>query len=278
MNCSFYIVLFCYRQRNGGLMKYHYLEVWYEKQIAFVRLDNAEQDNIFLPELSQELLYVANELINQENIKVVVLGANGSHFSLGLTRAFLQDDYGEESYSSIALASSAIEQWSKIPYPVIVAINGDCGSLGVSLACVGDIRYASSDSTFFVPEIMWGLVPAGGVTQRLPKLIGKGPAMNMLIGGDVMNAEEAMELGLINKKVDNALLWEKACLQANLLAEMSTLSMQYTKECVLKGSELTFEQALRLELDVYMLLQTSEDRLEGVQAFLEKRSPQFKGR
>lgn len=261
----------------GGLMKYHYLEVWYERQIAFVRLNNPEQDNIFLPELSQELFYMANELINRENIKVVVLGANGSHFSLGLARDFLQDDYNEESYSSIAIASSAIEQWSRIPYPIVVAINGDCGSLGVSLACVGDIRYASSDSTFFVPEIMWGVVPAGGVTQRLPKLIGKGPAMNMLLGGEVINAKEALELGLINKMVDSSCLWEKACVQANHLAEMSTLSMQYTKECILKGSELTFEQALRLELDVYMLLQTSEDRIEGVQAFLEKRSPQFKG-
>ena len=258
-------------------MKYHYLEVWYENQIAFVRLNNAEGDNIFLPELSQELMYMANELINNEDIKVVVLGAKGPNFSLGLTWDFLQGDYGEESYSAIALASSAIEQWSRIPYPIVVAINGECRSLGVSLACVGDIRYASSDSTFFVPEIMSGLIPAGGVTQRLPKLIGKGPAMNMLLGGEIINAEEALELGLINKKVDNTCLWEKACMQANLLAEMSTLSMQYTKECILKGSELTFEQALRLELDIYMLLQTSEDRIEGVQAFLEKRSPQFKG-
>ena len=258
-------------------MKYHFLEVWYEKQMAFVRLNNAEQNNVFIPELSQELVYMANELINNENIKVVVLGANGPHFSLGLTRDILQVDHGEESYSSIALASSAIEQWSRIPYPIVVAINGDCGSLGVSLACVGDIRYASSDSTFYVPEIKYGLVPAGGVTQRLPKLIGKGPAMNMLLGGEVINAQEALELGLINKQFDNNCLWEKACLQANLLAEMSTLSIQYTKECILKGSELTFEQALRLELDVYMLLQTSTDRIEGVQAFLEKRSPQFKG-
>ena len=258
-------------------MKYHYLEVWHKNQIAFVRLNNTAHDNVFLPELSQELLYVANELINHENIKVVVLGANGPHFSLGMNKDFLQDDNVEESYSSIALASSAIEQWSRIPYPVIVAINGDCASLGVSLACVGDIRYASSTSTFFMPEAAWGLVPAGGITQRLPKLIGKGPAMNMLLGGEVIGAKEALELGLINNKIDSDCLWEKACIQATLLEEMSTLSMQYTKECIIKGSDLTFEQALRLELDIYMLLQTSEDRIEGVQAFLEKRSPHFKG-
>ncbi|WP_052343634.1 enoyl-CoA hydratase/isomerase family protein [Bacillus massiliigorillae] len=259
-------------------MKYHYLEVWIEEQIAYVKLNNPNDRNSFLPELSQELLNVANECIENEAIKVIVLGANGLDFSIGLNPNIVQYDSEEEAYSPVVLASAAIEQWARIPFPIVVAINGHCASLGLSLACVGDIRYATDQATFYIPEATWGVVPAGGVTQRLPRLIGKGPAMNMLLGGEAIQVNQALELGLINKQVSATSLWEEACDYAKKLAEMSTLSMQYTKECLVKGSEMSFEQALRLELDVYMLLQTSEDRMEGVQAFLEKRTPQFKGK
>ena len=256
-------------------MRYHYLEVWIEEYIAYVKLNIPSERNIFLPELSQELLDVANEFIDHQQIKVVVLGANGRDFSLGIPPKLAQNDL-DEAYTSVVLASKAIEQWSRIPYPIIVAINGQCASLGLSLACVGDIRYASERAIFYMPEATWGIVPAGGITQRLPKLIGKGPSMNMLLGGEHMQANQALDFGLINQLVHTD-VWEEACNQASKLAEMSTLAMQYAKECLLKGSEMTFEQALRLELDIYMLLQTSEDRIEGVQAFLEKRKPQFKG-
>lgn len=101
--------------------------------------------------------------------------------------------------------------------------------------------------------------------------------MSMLLGGEPIQVGEAFRVGLVNKIAEED-VWELACREARQLAELSSLSMQYTKECLLRGSELSFEQALRLELDVYMLLSTSEDRMEGVQAFLEKRTPQFQGK
>ncbi|GHH96778.1 enoyl-CoA hydratase/isomerase family protein [Neobacillus kokaensis] len=258
-------------------MKYRYLDVWVDDSIAHVLLNNPENHNQFNPELAQELLSIARDLQEKDNIKVIVLGGHGKSFSIGLHPPDGVENSFDESYSALSLACAAIEEWARLPVPIIAAIKGYCASLGLSLACIADIRYASENALFSVPESSWGLVPAGGITQRLPRIIGKGPAMSMLLGGDVIQASEALKLGLTTKLTEDDLVLSEACNKARQLVNMSSLSMQYTKECLLKGSELPLEQALRLELDVYMLLQTSQDRMEGVQAFLEKRTPNFIG-
>ncbi|MFP7296468.1 enoyl-CoA hydratase/isomerase family protein [Neobacillus niacini] len=258
-------------------MKYQCLDVWIDESIAHVLLNTPANQNKFTAELSQELLSFARDIQERDDIKVILLGARGPNFSLGLNFQDEANELDNDSYSAVALASSAIEEWARLPYPIIAAINGHCTSLGLSLACIADIRFASENARFSIPEPAWGLVPAGGITQRLPRLIGKGPAMSVLLGGDLVEASQALNLGLINKLFDEELIWPEACNEAKRLASMSTLSMQYTKECLLRGSELPLEQALRLELDIYMLLQTSRDRMEGVHAFLEKRTPNFQG-
>lgn len=259
-------------------MKYHCLEVLIENQVAHVILNNPENQNQFDSLMSQELMSVARNLLEKDDIKVIVLGARGANFSLGLKLLSETIDSEEDmEYASVTLASAAIEEWSRLPYPIIAAIDGHCSSLGLSLACVADIRYASDNALFSIPEATWGVVPAGGITQRLPRLIGKGPAMSMLLGGKPIQAREAHALGLVTRLSTDDSVWGEACEEGRRLANMSTLSMQYTKECLLRGSELPLEQALRLELDMYMLLQTSEDRMEGVNSFLEKRPAQFKG-
>src|SRR5699024_3082640 len=105
----------------------------------------------------------------------------------------------------------------------------------------------------------------------------KGPAMSVLLGGESVQADRAFELGLANRLSNENDVWTEACREGRRLANMSTLSTQFTKETLLKVSEMTLDQALSLELDIYMLLQTSGDRMEGINAFLEKRTPQFKG-
>lgn len=256
-------------------MKFSKLEAWVDRHIAYVRLNDPENGNLFTPRLSQELLAVAEYISEADNIKVIVLGACGSDFSLGLYSS--RSEETNEQYAAVRLACDAIERWARLPQPIIAVLHGQCISLGISLACVADIRYAARNTYFSVPEAGRGLVPAGGITQRLPRLIGRGPAMMMLLGGESLNASQALELGLVSKVTENDSAWTEALKEAERLATLSTLSLQYTKECLLRGSELSLEQALRLELDVYMLLQTSHDRMEGVRAFLEKRQPRFIG-
>lgn len=256
-------------------MKYYHLNVKVEDEIAYVLLNRPAEENRFNLNMSQELLSLANEFIEKDDIKVIVLGSNGESFSKGLLVG--DNPLNEDMGATMNLAANAIEAWARIPYPIIAAVKGKCSSLGLSLACVSDIRYAQSNSTFSIPEVNNGLVPGGGITQRLPRLIGKGPSMSMLLGGDEITADTAFDWGLINEVINEDEVWDVACNEAKRFAEMSTLSMQYTKECLLRGSELSMEQALRLELDMYMVLQTGSDRMEGVNAFLEKRSANFKG-
>lgn len=258
-------------------MKYNCLEVWFEEQVAHVQLNTPENQNHLDAEMAQELLSAARELMEKDDIKVILLGGRGSDFSCGV---FPGENAGEleyDGYETINLVSTAIEEWARLPYPIIAVLHGQCRSLGLSLACIADLRYAANDTVFSVPEANWGLVPAGGITQRLPRLIGKGPAMTVLLGGESVQADRAFELGLANRLSNENDVWTEACREGRRLANMSTLSTQFTKETLLKGSEMPFDQALRLELDIYMLLQTSGDRMEGINAFLEKRTPQFKG-
>lgn len=257
-------------------MKFYDLDVKIEDKIAYVSFNRPETNNSFNLNLAQELLYLANEFIENDGVEVIVLGAKGDNFSHGLSE--LNNPLDEDMKHTINLANDAIEAWAKIPFPIITSIQGECNSLALSLACVADIRYAQSNATFSVPEVSNGLVPGGGITQRLPRLIGKGPSMSMLLSSDIISAQTGFEWGLLNKIVDEDKVWEVACSKARELVEMSTLSMQYTKECILRGSELPFEDGLRLELNMYMLLQTGFDRMEGVNAYLEKRTPHFKGK
>ncbi|SEN04149.1 enoyl-CoA hydratase/3-hydroxypropionyl-coenzyme A dehydratase [Mesobacillus persicus] len=256
-------------------MKYRFLEVWAEESIVHVMLNQPANQNTLNAEMAKDLSCLARDLQELDDIKAIVLGGRGADFSIGLNPVF-QQELEDETYHAAKIAADAIEEWGKLPFPIVAAIHGRCESLGMSLACVADLRIASEDVSFRVPESSWGVVPAGGITQRLPRLIGKGPALSMLLGGERMQASEAFQRGFVTKVARLEEVWATACELGKNLARMSSISTQYTKECVVKGSEMPFEQALRLELDLYMLLQTNGDRMEGVQAFLEKRTPQFK--
>lgn len=256
-------------------MKFNHLHVEMNNDIAYVLFNQSKDDNQFNVSLAQELLYIGNYFIESDHLKAIVVGHNGPHFSRGLLNergdVVVDDDI-------VNVASEAIDTWSRISFPIIMAINGHCHSVALSFATIADIRLAHDNVQFKVPEVTQGYIPIGGITQRLPRIIGKGPSMPILLSGKTMYAEEALNYGFINRIVYEGTVWEKACKQAEQLAAMSPISMQYTKECILRGGDLPFEQALRLEIDMYMILQSGEDRMEGVNAFLEKRDPIFKGK
>ncbi|MGM9948966.1 MAG: enoyl-CoA hydratase/isomerase family protein [Lysinibacillus sp.] len=242
-------------------------------KIAYVKMTRShnEWDTLFI----QELIEAAQMLYDADDVQVVVVGSTGEHFSIGMPlEATVYESIADE-YKTVQLATKAIKSWAKLPYPIIAAIQGDCSSFGFSLAAIADIRFVSPSARFSSPEARWGVVPAGGLTQRLPRIIGKGPAMAVLLGGEVLTAEQSVEVGLANQVVTDA--WAEACRQAEKFSSYSPLALQYTKECILRGSELPFDQGLRQELDLYMVLQTSEDRMEGINAFIEKRAPIYKG-
>jgi enoyl-CoA hydratase/carnithine racemase len=162
--------------------------------------------------------------------------------------------------------------------PVIIGILGDAVDLGLEMALACDVRVASETSRFGFSQIKMGLMPWDGGTQRLSRTVGKGKALEMILTGELIDAPEASRVGLVNRIVPAEKVTTTAMDLAKDMASKSAISLQYCKEAILKGMDLTLEQGLRLEADLYFLMHTTHDREEGIKAFQEKRKPRFKGR
>jgi enoyl-CoA hydratase/carnithine racemase len=171
-----------------------------------------------------------------------------------------------------AAAIAAIEQ------PVIAAINGDALGLGLEIALSCDIRLASAKARFTMPQVPKGLIPTDGGTQRLPRIIGRGKALELLLTAETITAAEALAIGLVSKVVPADVLAGEVANLAETIAAKGPIALRYLKEAVLKGLDMTLEQGLKLEADLYFLLHTTSDRTEGIKSFLEKRKPKYKGK
>jgi enoyl-CoA hydratase len=164
------------------------------------------------------------------------------------------------------------------PKPIIAMVNGYClgGGCEVALAC--DVRVASDKASFGQPEINLGIIPGGGGTQRLTRLVGEGKAMEMILTGEIIDAQTAFNIGLANHVVPADQLEAKTMEIANRIAEKSPIALRLAKEAVKLASRSNLDEGLRREVDLFALCFSSEDKDEGVSAFLEKRKPEFKGK
>jgi enoyl-CoA hydratase/carnithine racemase len=233
------------------------------KGLVLLTINGALKNNVADSSLAQELYETCNEINFDTGIRAVILtGAAGKAFCTGLA---------DGSYS-LAEPVAALE------CPVIAAMNGDASGIGLELALACDIRVAAKSARLSLPYIKKGLIPSDGATQRLPRLVGRAKAMELMLTGDVLSAEDACSLGLVNRVVPDKKLMGIVIEMGSEMAGMAPLSLKYCKEAVLKGLDMTLEQGLRLEGDLYFLLHTTEDRTEGITAFKEKRKPKFKGK
>ncbi len=169
---------------------------------------------------------------------------------------------------------SRIEEMGK---PVIMAINGYALGGGCELAMSGDILIASEKARFGQPEVNLGVIPGYGGTQRLARLVGKTTAKYLCLTGEMISAEEALQLGLVQRVVPHDQLLEEARKLAKLLAQKAPIAMKYIKKAVNQGAETDLKSGLRLEAAYFGLSFDTQDRREGMKAFLEKRTPQFRG-
>lgn len=234
--------------------------------IARVTLNRPEAKNTINQQLARELQEICGQ-INQDNdiYVVIVTGAGDKAFCGGGELAPEQPWY----HAAGAIAS--------IDCPVIAAINGDAIGQGLELALSCDIRLASDRARFGLPQVAQGCIPMDGGTQRLPRIVGRGKALELILTADTISAEEALEIGLISRVVSAENLAGELEKLAQSIAAKGPLALRYIKEAVNKGLDMTLEQGLRLEADLYFLLHTTADRTEGIKAFLEKRPPRFKG-
>jgi enoyl-CoA hydratase len=173
---------------------------------------------------------------------------------------------------------SPAEAIAGIDRPTIAALNGDAFGQGLELALACDIRIAASEVKLGLPQILEGHIPVDGGTQRLARIVGKGKALEMVLTGEIIDAQEALEIGLVNRVFSRDDLVAEAEAMAKTIESKAPLALRYCKEAVNKGLDLTLEQGLRLEADLYFLLHTTADRAEGIRSFLEKRLPDYKGK
>jgi enoyl-CoA hydratase/carnithine racemase len=238
-----------------------------DDHVASITLNRPGDGNRLNLELTQELEDVSRLVNQDDDIYVVILSGAGD-------KAFCRGSQPEKSgaVSKAATAIAAIEK------PVIAAINGDALGPGLELALSCDIRLSSDKAKFGFPEVARGLIPSGGGTQRLPRIVGRGKALELILAAETITAQEALEIGLVSRVVPRKELMPEAEALALNIAAKGPIALRFIKEAVNKGLDLTLEQGLRLEADLYFLLHTTADRTEGINAFLEKRKPKFKGK
>jgi enoyl-CoA hydratase len=183
-----------------------------------------------------------------------------------------------DAFQSTAMPQTLAETAGGLKIPVIAAMRGDGVGPGLELALACDIRIGTEGARFGLPAVSDGLIPSAGGTQRLPRLVGQGKALEMILTGEMIDAREALRVGLINRMVAPEELSATASALAAEIALKSPLALAYVKEALHKGLDLTLDQGMRLELDLYLLLFSTADRVEGIHAFQEKRTPRFEGK
>jgi len=249
-----------------------------EGRVAILTVNRPEKLNALNQQVRDETLDLLAEIGNDDAVGVVVItGAGDKSFIAG---ADIKEFEGRSPLDQReAMRFPRIfDAMATFPKPVIAMINGFCLGGGCELAMSCDLRIASDRARFGQPEINLGLIPGGGGTQRLPRLVGLGQAMKIVLTGDLLGAEEALRIGLVDEVVPHVELRAKTLELAAKIAAKSPLTLRVAKEAVRASQRLAIEEGILYERDLFCLCFSTEDKKEGVAAFLEKRPAAWKGR
>jgi enoyl-CoA hydratase len=248
------------------------------ERVGIITINRPDKRNALNIKTREEGAALLDELRNDASINVVVItGAGDKAFVAG---ADIAEFAGRTAMMQrdVMTARSLFTAIDTFPKPIIAMINGYCLGGGCELALACDIRIASETASFGQPEINLGIIPGGGGTQRLTRLVGEGKAMEMILTGEIIDAKSAFQIGLVNHVFPPDVLQAKTMEIANRIAEKSPIALSLAKEAVKLASRSSLDEGLRREVDLFALCFSTEDKNEGVSAFLEKRKPEFKGK
>lgn len=258
-------------------MSYTYLivEPSFRNHIALIRLNRPKELNALNLQLMLELKDALSKLDEDDAVRCIIITGNEQAFAAGA------DIKQMESKNPVDLLKiDQFETWDQIrktKKPIIAAVSGFALGGGCELAMTCDMIVASESAKFGQPEIKIGIMPGAGGTQRLTRAVGKALAMEMVLTGRFISAEEAMKAGLVNKVVPEEVYLDEAAKMAGEIAQMSPVAVRLAKESVLKAFESGLQEGLYFERKNFYLCFASEDQKEGMKAFVEKRKPEFKG-
>ena len=247
-------------------------------KIGIITLDNAKGFNVVGTDFLYELEEIQKEINVDRDLGGIVINANGDHFSAGIDLKFLKGVSSQFIMENLVWLQKLYSYWQELPIPVIAAIHGFCYGSATELILGCDIRIASDNAKFSIPEVRFGLSPDMGGTTRLTHLVGMGQAKRLIMGCEEIDAEEALRIGLIEILVKQEELNERAMKLAYKMANFPPTAIRFAKKGINLANESSVETGLLFEQAQSTYCCGTEDLREGVTAFLEKRNPVFKGR
>ncbi|RIH83418.1 Short-chain-enoyl-CoA hydratase [Meiothermus luteus] len=256
--------------------EFEHLSYQVEDRVAIVTLRRPQALNALNQDVLVELANVTEVIAQDPEVRVAIFTGEGRAFVAGADIgeiAALEDVFAAREFA--ILGQSVFNEIAALPLPTIAAINGYALGGGLELALACDLRVASTKARLGLPEVGLGIIPGFGGTQRLPRLLGRGRALDLIFTGRHLSAEEALSLGLVNRVGEDAL--ETAKELAAAILKNGPIALALAKEAVGRGENLDLQEALEIEADLFGLACATQDMREGTRAFLEKRTPQFKG-
>lgn len=249
-----------------------------ERGIALLKISNPPM-NALDEETMRQLESSMKKIAADEAVKVVVVTGEGATFVVGADVSKVKEvDTREKGEALTSEAQGIINLIENLRKPVIAAINGLCLGGGTELAMACHIRFIGDQAQMGLPEILLGIMPAFGGTQRAARLLGTARAMEIMLTGRFLPAAECDRIGLVNRVVPHAALLEEAMKFAKELSYKGSVAMGAIIEAVTRGADMPLAEGLKLESRLFGRLAETEDKKEGIAAFLEKRRPSFKGR
>ncbi|MDE0527076.1 MAG: enoyl-CoA hydratase-related protein [Truepera sp.] len=256
---------------------FEHLDIRIEESTAVLTLSRPEALNALHTGLLLEISTALELVVVDHKVRALVITGEGRAFAAGADVEGLASLTDAFSGRETSLAGQDVmNSLAALPLPTVAAIEGYALGGGLELALACDLRVASPGTRLGLPEVGLGLIPGYGGTQRLPRLIGLGRALDLILTGRHVLAEEALALGLISQVSDRPL--EAALDLAAVAARNAPIALGLAKEAVVRGIDVTLSQGLEIEADLFGLAMTTEDSKEGTRAFLEKRDPSFQGR
>ena len=259
-------------------MEYTKLIIEKQEDICIVKINNPQAMNALNSTVLSELDCAFSQIESDQTIKVVILTGEGRAFVAGADISQMSTMSAAEGKAFGEQGAAVFRKIEQLKVPVIAAVNGFALGGGCELAMACDIRIASAKAKFGQPEVGLGITPGFSGTQRLPRLVGMGVAKELIYTADIIGADEAYRIGLVNKVAEPEALMDQAIEMAKKIASKAPIAVRYSKEAINRGCQGDIDTAIAIEANLFGLCFASEDQKEGMSSFLNKKAPEFKNK